>query len=112
MQCVVLVQWEACILYLQLWHAANQLIGQAHIWLGGVVERNELWGQIAIPMKEPGKKESNNYEYYSLFLFTDEKSVRSFGSTLLLWLTNYSLPFFSKHFQYFSRYCSSLPKHG
>lgn len=52
MQCVVFVQWEAHILYLQLWHAANQLIGQTHIWLGGVVERNKLWGQIAIPMKK------------------------------------------------------------
>ena len=35
-------------LYLQLWHAANELIGKCHVWFIGVVEWDELWGQISV----------------------------------------------------------------
>lgn len=37
--------------YLQLWHAANEFIGELHLGPVGVVRRDQLRGQITIPVK-------------------------------------------------------------
>lgn len=41
------------VVYLELWHAADELVGQCHGWFVGVVKGNELRGQVAVPVKQP-----------------------------------------------------------
>ena len=39
--------------YLQLGHAANELVGHLHIGAGGIVEGHELRGQVLVAIEEP-----------------------------------------------------------
>lgn len=39
--------------YLQLRHAANELIGHLHIRAAGIVKRNKLGGQVLVAIEEP-----------------------------------------------------------
>ena len=40
--------------YLQLRHAANELIGHLHIRAAGIVKRDKLRGQVLVAIEEPG----------------------------------------------------------
>ena len=40
--------------YLQLRHAANELIGHLHVRAAGIVERDKLRGQVLVAIEEPG----------------------------------------------------------
>lgn len=55
--------------YLQLWHAANQLVRHLHLGTGGIVKRHQLRGQVLVPIEQPdaerekpGKAESQEAE--------------------------------------------------
>lgn len=48
--------------YLQLWHAANQLVGHLHLRTGGIVEGHQLRGQVLVAIEEPvvGREKPGN----------------------------------------------------
>lgn len=39
--------------YLQLWHAANQLVGNLHLRTGGIVQGHQLRSQVLVAIEEP-----------------------------------------------------------
>lgn len=45
------------LLYLQLRHAANEFVGELHVGLLRVIERDQLRGQVTVPVKQPASKE-------------------------------------------------------
>ena len=40
--------------YLQLRHAANELVGNLHMRVAGIVERDKLGGKVLVAIEEPG----------------------------------------------------------
>lgn len=69
--------------YLQLRHAANELVGKCHRGPAGVVEWDELRGQISVSVEQPEREKG----------WLREQAVRPLRTTVCLTCSSHSASF-------------------